>query len=130
MKVISLRQLLGTHREVRCPNGGFTSIRFLLERDGMGFSLHKTIIPKGEAQHWHYTNHLEACYCISGRGLLTSADTGQSWEILPDTCYVLDDHDDHFFRALELTTLISVFNPPVVGTEVHLPDGSYARAES
>lgn len=91
----------------------------------MGFSLHKTVIPAGPPQHWHYKDHLEACYCVSGKGLLTNLRTGQYYAIQPDCCYVLDEHDNHTFEALEDTVLISVFNPPVTGREVHGADGSY-----
>ena len=131
MRVIRIGDVSGPEnpREVHCPKGGFVSHRFLLRRDEMGFGLHKTVIPKGPAQRWHYKHHKEACYCISGRGILTQLLTGRSFEIVPDTCYVLDNHDDHTFEALEDTVLISVFNPPVYGNEVHRHDGSYA-AES
>lgn len=125
MKVIHLSDVAGTEREVRCPKGGFTSYRFILERDGMGFSIHKTAIPKGVEQHWHYTRHLEACYCVSGRGFLTDLATGVKYEVVPDVLYALDQNDDHTFQALEDTVLISVFNPPVKGSEVHKEDGSY-----
>lgn len=125
MKVIELEDIAGTGRQVDCPHGGFISYRYLLACDGMGFSLHKTVIPKGDSQHWHYKNHLEACYCIEGRGLLTHRQSGQTWEIKPGSCYVLDSHDDHSFQALEDVVLISVFNPPVTGREVHGEDGSY-----
>ena len=128
MRVIRFEELAGTAREVRCPQGGFTSIRAILAQDGMGFSVHKTVIPVGVAQHWHYTHHLEACYCISGRGLLTNLTTGVYHAITPDTLYVLDQHDDHTFEALAPTVLLSIFNPPVVGGEVHQADGSYAEA--
>lgn len=126
MKVIEVGKLVGTDREVRCPQGGFTSYRSVLASDAMGFSLHKTVIPKGLPQHWHYKHHLEACYCISGRGLLTDIKDYRQYEVVPDTVYVLDEHDDHFFQALEETTLLCVFNPPVTGREVHRADGSYA----
>jgi len=125
MKTVRISDLVGTEREVRCPRGGFVSMRALLERDGMGFSMHKTVIPKGTPQHWHYTHHLEACYCIAGRGRLTNLLTGHVYHIEPDVVYVLDNHDDHTFQADEDTVLISVFNPPVTGTEVHREDGSY-----
>lgn len=103
------------------------SLRALLKMDGMGFSLHKTIIPKGPPQHWHYKHHLEACYCVAGRGRLTNLMTGEVYYIAPDVVYVLDNHDDHTFEAEEDTILISVFNPPVTGTEVHGEDGSYSN---
>ena len=129
MTVRNIEQIEGTERDVQCPKGGFRSLRVLLAKDGMGFSVHKTIIPKGDPQHWHYKNHLEACYCIQGYGILTNLETGETFEITPDTCYVLDNHDDHTFQAFEEVILISIFNPPVSGNEVHLPDGSYAPAQ-
>lgn len=125
MKIITIDHLVGTEREVICPRGGFTSIRALVKSDGMGFSLHKTVVPVGEAQYWHYKHHLEACYCIAGKGILTDLATGERFLIVPDRIYVLDKHDAHTFKALEEVTLISIFNPPVTGTEVHGPDGSY-----
>lgn len=127
MKVIKLLDIQNTEREVRCPKGGFVSFRFLLERDLMGFSLHRTEIPVGETQHWHYKHHLEACYCIAGKGELRNLATYEPYFIEPDTLYVLDNHDDHKFTAFEPVVLLSIFNPPVVGTEVHGADGSYCN---
>jgi L-ectoine synthase len=129
VKIISISDVENTPREVHCPKGGFTSLRFLLARDGMGFSVHKTVIPVGEPQHWHYKNHLEACYCVSGWGVVTNLKTGQQHMIREDTLYALDEHDDMTFQALQPTVLISIFNPPVIGDEVHGPDGSYVSAE-
>lgn len=126
MKVVRFNELRGTEREVPCPNDGFISYRYLLARDGMGFSLHATFIKKGDPQHWHYTNHLEACLCQQGEGILTNLKTGDQYVIRPGDCYVLDQHDDHTFQACEDTVLICVFNPPVTGREVHRDDGSYA----
>ena len=115
------------YEQERCVSGvGFDSIRVLLERDGMGFSLHKTIIPKGGPYNWHYKHHLEACYCISGIGELIDLETGNRYIIEPDSTYILDKHDNHTFEALEDVVLISVFNPPVTGNEVHQEDGSYS----
>lgn len=125
MKIVRIADLEGTPREVDCPNGGFKSMRALLESDGMGFSMHKTLIPKGPPQHWHYKHHLEACYCIQGGGILTNLTTGERHLVRVDTVYVLDNHDDHTFQATTDTVLISVFNPPVTGNEVHNEDGSY-----
>jgi len=125
MKVV--RHFDVTHRSsvVDCPKGGFVSYRYVLKHDFMGFGLHKTMIPRGEAQHWHYKNHLEACFCVSGYGELTNLATDDVYEIGPDDCYLLDNHDDHTFKALTDVVLISVFNPPLTGEEVHGEDGSY-----
>jgi len=125
MKVVTIENVIDHGKAVDCPKGGFTSYRFLTAADGMGFGVHKTVIPRGEKQFWHYKHHLEACYCISGKGLLTHVDSGCSWEITPDVLYALDKNDRHTFQAFEDTVLISIFNPPIVGHEVHDASGSY-----
>lgn len=125
MKVKRLDDMATVGREIHCPKGGFVSSRFLLESDGMGFTLTHTFIPKGMPQTWHYKNHLEACYCISGEAVLGNMETGEKFKIEPGTMYALDKHDKHLFMALEDTCLICVFNPPLKGEEVHGEDGSY-----
>lgn len=123
MTVRTINEIRGTDRDV--TGVGFKSLRLLLAKDGMGFSVHKTEIQKGGPYHWHYKHHLEACYCVSGSGILRNLETGEEHEIFPETIYVLDNHDDHTFEALTDVVLISVFNPPVTGSEVHNQDGSY-----
>jgi quercetin dioxygenase-like cupin family protein len=119
MKIISADDLQGTDREVKCPGGGFTSLRFLLERDGTGYTLTKTVVPKGSPQHWHYPHHVETCFCVEGHGILINSQTGDKFDITPGTAYVLDGHEPHSFEALVDTTLLCVFNPPLTGREVH-----------
>jgi len=110
----------------RCVIGkGFESIRFILEEDGMGFSLHKTIIPKGGPYNWHYKKHKEACYCVKGQGEIVNLDNGNRFSITVDSIYILDNYDNHTFEAFEDVELISVFNPPCKGNEIHKEDGSY-----
>lgn len=123
MKVKSIKECEGTDREVHFGEG--ISYRPVLKSDGMGFSVHKTVIPKGKIGFWHYKNHLESCYCIVGKGILTNLDTGEKYEIYPDVVYSLDNHDRHTFEAVDDVVLISIFNPPVKGGEVHREDGSY-----
>lgn len=125
MKVVTLDEVIESGLAVECPKGGFVSYRYLTQSDGMGFGLHKTMLPKGDVHRWHYKNHLEACFCVSGLALLTNEATGKKFYIRPDSCYVLDKNDPHTFRALTDTVLISVFNPPVKGGELHREDGSY-----
>lgn len=104
---------------------GGLSIRMLTESDKMGFTVCKTVIPKGGPHHWHYQNHLEACYCIKGEGIITDLATGNKHLILPDIMYVLNSHDDHTFEAIKDTILISIFNPPLTGKEKHDQHGNY-----
>ena len=66
MIVRQLDELTGSPQEVVTPN--WTSRRLLLKRDGMGFSMHETIIQPGTRTHIWYKHHLEAVLCIEGEG--------------------------------------------------------------
>lgn len=123
MKVIET-SALPEDRKVTFHSG--VSNRILLKKDGMGFGMTKTVIEPGKKVFQHYKNHLESCYCVSGRATLTNAITGEEFEITPDVTYVLDKNDPHWFEAHQQTVLICVFNPPLSGQEVHQADGSYA----
>jgi L-ectoine synthase len=123
MKVIDEKNLIGTERDVKFSEG--RSIRMILKRDNMGYSFHKTIIPKGQKGLWHYKYHKESCYCIKGKGVLTNLETKEVFEINVGCIYLLDKHDKHTFEALEDVVLISVFNPPIKNNETHQKDGSY-----
>lgn len=124
MKVINSFEL-PEERIVNCPKGGFISHRMLLESDNMGYSVTRTVVPKKGQQFWHYKNHLETCYCVSGFGILVNRETKEVYYISPGIAYVLDKNDAHTFDAMEETTLICIFNPPLKGAEVHKEDGSY-----
>ena len=126
MKIIKTEELRNTDREVKCPQGGFTSLRGLLEIDGCGFTMTHTTIPKDDPQYWHYKNHIEACYCIKGEGEIVDLNNGTKHFIKPGTIYVLDKNDPHTFQAFTNSVeLICVFNPPLKGLETHQEDGSY-----
>jgi L-ectoine synthase len=122
MKVRKVHDCEGTRRDVEFTGGN--SIRLVLSEDQMGFSFHQTRVRKGK-WHWHYKHHKESCYCVSGGGVLHNLDTGEKFVIVPDTIYILDNHDNHEFEAIEETILLSVFNPPIVGDESHDENGNY-----
>jgi L-ectoine synthase len=115
MIVRHLEELIGTERDVAWGNG--QSRRFLIEKDGMGYSLTDTVINAGTESRLHYKNHLEACYCISGRGEVEC--NGKKYPIVPGTMYALNEHDDHVLRAVETMRLVCVFTPPLRGPESH-----------
>lgn len=108
---------------VRAPT--WSSRRLLLARDGMGFSLHDTIIDAGTETHMWYRNHLEAVYCIEGEGTVELPDTGETFEIRAGTVYALDQNDRHVLRATTRMRMVCVFNPPVTGRETHDETGAY-----
>lgn len=126
MLVRKLDEIVGTERDVRAET--WNSRRLLLKADGMGFSLHDTIVVAGTITRMWYKNHLEAVYCIEGRGTLESIEDGKLWTIEPGTVYALDKHDEHVLRAETDMRMVCVFNPPVLGREVHGPDGAYPDA--
>jgi L-ectoine synthase len=104
----------------------WTSVRMLLADDGMGFSFHITTLEAGSEHTFHYKNHFESVYCMSGKGSITDLATGETHEIRPGVMYALDQHDKHTLKAEEELVMACCFNPPVTGDEVHQSDGSYA----
>lgn len=124
MIVRSIEDIRGSRYEVDTPN--WTSYRFLVARDGMGYSVHETIIRPMTETHMCYRHHLETVYCIEGRGEIEDLGTGEVHEIRPGTMYALDRHDEHLLRAgPEALRLVCVFNPPVTGEETHDASGAY-----
>ncbi len=121
----SIEDIKGTDREVFAKNKNWISRRFLLKNDGMGFSFHETIILAGTETHIWYKHHLEAVYCVKGKGEVETIADGKIYKIIPGIMYALNNHDEHYLRAQEDMRLLCVFNPAVTGNEVHLEDGSY-----
>ncbi len=123
MIVRTLSEAMGTDREVDTPN--WVSRRLLLAGDGMGFSMHDTTIRAGTSTRMKYTNHLEAVYCVAGRGRIEDLQSGTVHEIRDGTLYALDGHEEHVLTADEDLRMVCVFNPPVTGREVHDATGAY-----
>lgn len=123
MIVRTLDDIVGTERDV--DGGNWSSRRLSLADDGMGFSMHDTVLRAGTETHMWYKNHLEGVYCIEGKATLEDKATGEIHEIRPGTIYLLNDHDKHVLRVEEDLRVICTFNPPVTGQEVHDADGSY-----
>ena len=125
MIIRKLSAIKGTENEVTPENGNWTSHRLLLKKDGMGFSMHDTIIRAGTSTRMWYKNHLEAVYCVAGKGEIEDLDTGLKHVIEDGTLYALDKHDRHILHAETDLRLICVFNPPLTGREVHDEEGAY-----
>src|SRR5207249_2892763 len=79
--------------------GNGLSYRFLLEPDNMGFTVTHTVVRAGTKSQLEYKRHLEACYCIAGRGEVVTADGDVSHIIEPGVIYALEQHDAHFLIA-------------------------------
>jgi L-ectoine synthase len=91
----------------------------------MGFSFHETTIFAGTETLIWYKHHLEAVYCVGGKGELERLDNNEIIKIEDGTMYALSGHEKHLLRASEDMRLICVFNPPLTGNEDHDSDGVY-----
>jgi L-ectoine synthase len=111
MIVRRLKDILDTSRDVKAKT--WASRRLLLREDGMGFSMHHTVIYAGTQTHIWYQHHLEGVYCVEGVGSVELIPSGETFRIEPGTLYALNKH------------LICTFNPPLAGTETHDENGVY-----
>ncbi|MGF6861791.1 L-ectoine synthase [Rhodobacteraceae bacterium MBR-64] len=127
MIVRDFNELKNTDRAV--SDAQWTSVRLLLADDGMGFSFHITTLKAGSEHTFHYKNHFESVYCMSGTGSITDLASGKTHQIRPGVMYALNLHDKHTVRATEDLVMACCFNPPVTGKEVHRADGSYAAPD-
>ena len=75
MIVRQLQDIVNTERDVTTDI--WASRRHLLRDDGMGFSLHETTVFAGTQTHIWYKHHLEAVYCIEGRGEVELIPAGE-----------------------------------------------------
>ncbi|MDQ1614418.1 MAG: L-ectoine synthase [Actinomycetota bacterium] len=100
--------------------GNGLSRRFLLQSDGMGYTVTDTIVRAGTKSRLEYKNHLEACYCIEGSGSVIELD-GTEHPIEVGTMYALDKHDAHDLVASdhEDLRLVCMFTPALTGDEAH-----------
>ncbi len=125
MIVRTLEECENSARKIESETGTWNSVRMSLKDDNMGFSFHiTTIYANTETPIW-YQNHLEAVYCISGEGEIETVDDGKVYPIKPGTLYLLDKHDQHLLRGFSEMKMACVFNPPLIGNEVHNKDGAY-----
>lgn len=125
MLVRSLDDTKGTDREV--DGGNWVSRRLLLKKDGMGYSVHDTVIKEGTETHIHYKNHLEAVYLIEGEGEVETIADGKIWPVKAGDIYALDKNDEHYLRANKGShmRMVCVFAPAISGREVHDEHGVY-----
>ncbi|MFY9319760.1 ectoine synthase [Lentibacter algarum] len=125
MIVKHLKDILGT--KAHATGEGWESRRILLAADGLGYSLHDTLVREGAELELEYKNHVETNYCIAGEGEVEEVSTGRVWPLAAGSVYVLNAHQRHILRALKGDLrLVCVFTPALTGEEVHDESGSYA----
>ncbi|HLU55609.1 MAG TPA: ectoine synthase [Pseudonocardia sp.] len=123
MIVRTFDEITGTDRDVQTEH--WRSKRIVLARDGVGFSLHETVLDAGSVNDFWYANHIEAVWVIEGEGELYDKDNDVTYQLGPGSVYVLDGHEHHQLRPRTRMRTACVFNPPVTGREVHDENGVY-----
>ncbi len=98
MIVRTLEDLKAQNRFREKP-GAWSSARYLLRDDGVGFTLTQTTVAAGSRQVMQYKNHIEANLIIEGEAILTDCATGETHRLSPGTMYTLDQHDRHELHA-------------------------------
>ena len=112
----------GSFREKK---GAWSSARYLLSSDQLGYTLTQTTIAAGTRQTYEYKNHKEANLIIEGHGSVTDEITKKVYELKPGSMYTLDKHERHTVEAQTDMRLVCVFTPALTGPETHDEDGSY-----
>ncbi len=127
MIVRSLEEVktLGGFRE---KPGAWSSARYLLQADGVGFTMTMTTVAAGRSLELEYKNHVEANLVIEGEAVLTDIGDGKEYQLGPGDMYTLDKHDRHRLLAVSDLTLVCVFSPALIGNETHDEEGSYPAA--
>ncbi len=129
MIVRSTQDITGTERDIQSEDGNWRSKRIVLGGDRVGFSFHETTIKAGTVNNFHYANHIEAVWLIEGEGTLTDRETGEKYEIGPGSMYLLNGNERHTVEPRTQMRMMCVFNPPVVGSEIHDENGVYPLVE-
>ncbi|WP_168122608.1 ectoine synthase [Paenibacillus sp. HB172176] len=127
MIVKHLNDIVNTKDDV--DTSTWNARRLLLKKDGLGYSLHDTVIKEGTETLIWYKNHVESVYCFEGEGEIEVIG-GETYPITPGTLYVLNGHEKHLLRAKKQMRMVCVFNPPLSGAEVHDKDGVYPVDET
>ena len=105
--------------------GVWTSARYLLKGDGVGFTMTQTTVAAGQIQEMEYKNHVEANLIIEGEADLTDLTNGQVYRLGPGSMYCLDGNERHRLEAMTDLRIVCIFTPALTGNETHDADGSY-----
>lgn len=127
MIIRSLEDLQATGRYAEKP-GVFTSARYLLREDRVGFTMTQTSVAAGTHQEMAYAHHVEANLVLDGEGVLTDLDTGDAHELRPGVMYTFDGHERHTIDATTDMRIVCIFRPSLLGTETHDETGAYPPA--
>ena len=102
-----------------------TSRRYVTAADNLGFSLHSVLLSAGTKGDCWYKNHWEGNVVLDGEVKITDYASGIAHSLGPGGMYLVGPKDRHQIQALSDAHIISVFDPPLSGTEERDEDGGY-----
>ena len=124
MSVTSVDELRAAGRELSVADGKVRSMRMLTRSDGLGFTLCNAHLDAGAEGTLWYKHHWEANYILGGTGQVEHLTSGETWPLAPGTAYMVGPDDPHRVTAATGLHIVSIFNPPLDGDEVHDGDGA------
>ena len=116
-------EAMGRGKKARSGNSDL--LRYLLAEDGMGFTLSDCRMVKGCENRLWYRNHWEANLILAGEGSVEDLGNGTITPLFPGVLYCVGPHDRHVVRTTTPMHLLSLFNPPLAGDELHDDEGGY-----
>ncbi|WP_051242691.1 ectoine synthase [Stappia stellulata] len=117
--VRSVDDIVGTARDVFWGNG--QSRRLLVRGDGYGFALCQTLGNPETDSPLQYRHHFESCYYVAGSGEYVweqgrhPIDTNGAG----GTVFIMNRNDAHRMVVRDSSICLSIFTPPIEGTESH-----------
>lgn len=126
MLIRSYEEAEASGRVISISHGMSTAVRVLLKSDGLGFSLSEARCGANNQSKLWYKNHWEANYIRAGKGMLINRCSGETWELCPGVLYCVGPADQHSVSNTDdPLRIVSIFNPPIEGSESHDEDGAY-----
>ena len=129
----TLENVVQAGNSKQAASGTWQSHRYLVRKDGFGFSFHHTVLCAGQSTHICYKNHVEAVLVFSGHGEIELCHEGGKegegfavFKLEPGVFYGLGGQENHYLRASKEGDMhvACAFNPPIDGAEDH-KDGVY-----
>jgi L-ectoine synthase len=106
-------------------DGSSRFAKLLTTPDNLGVAISDVWFTAGrEADLW-YRNHWEANLVVDGEVEITDRESGAAHKLGTGDVYCMGPRDKHHLRVLANAHVISVFNPPLDGTERHDDQGGY-----
>jgi quercetin dioxygenase-like cupin family protein len=124
MFVRRANEMRAAGKEISISHGRARTLRVITKADDVGFSLSDVYsVPGVDSTLW-YRHHWEANHVLEGSCEVTDLASGQSWELEPGMAYFVGPKDCHRLRSNSDMRLLSIFCPPLEGSEVQDADGS------